>query len=130
MRYLNTIKKYTCPCCGYISLKESPGSDEICEICYWHDDYASLLYARVPIGGNKVSLIAAQKNFTNFKAKEERLIDAASKSRNASIAIKDPSWRQIDLEKDTFIDYSEDRCPADLELLYYWRDTYWLRKKT
>lgn len=30
--------KYTCPCCGYRTLEEPPGTFDICEICFWEDD--------------------------------------------------------------------------------------------
>jgi hypothetical protein len=29
--------KVACPCCGYLTLTEKAG-DEICQICFWHDD--------------------------------------------------------------------------------------------
>lgn len=31
--------KFTCPCCGYKTMKgKPPGTYEICEICFWEDD--------------------------------------------------------------------------------------------
>jgi hypothetical protein len=30
-------KSYRCPCCGFKTL-HGRGQDEICEVCFWHDD--------------------------------------------------------------------------------------------
>ncbi|HEY5908286.1 MAG TPA: CPCC family cysteine-rich protein, partial [Vicinamibacteria bacterium] len=34
--------RYPCPCCGYLMFKESPGSHDICKICFWEDDIVQL----------------------------------------------------------------------------------------
>lgn len=31
------MTKFACPCCGYKTL-DAQRDDEICEICYWHDE--------------------------------------------------------------------------------------------
>ncbi|NIP43329.1 MAG: hypothetical protein GWN61_14025, partial [candidate division Zixibacteria bacterium] len=33
---------YTCPCCGYRTLDDPPGSYDICGICFWEDDTVQL----------------------------------------------------------------------------------------
>jgi hypothetical protein len=34
------VKYYKCPCCGYKTFKEEPpGTDHICNVCFWQDDY-------------------------------------------------------------------------------------------
>ena len=48
------IELYTCPCCGYKTLEEcSPGTFEICPICFWEDDnvqFEDPLYEGEPMG--------------------------------------------------------------------------------
>lgn len=121
---------YPCPCCGHLAFdKEVGGSFSICRNCFWQDDCISLQYAHTACGPNKVSLIEAQQNFINFGASELRLIDAAVESRK-SIQVKiEKEWRPINLEIDTFVEYNSPDYPENLNTLYYWRDTYWLKNK-
>ena len=64
--------RYPCPCCGFLTLSQaSPGSFEICSVCFWEDcpvcaediDYAG--------GPNRVSLRQARRNFMTFGANDE-----------------------------------------------------------
>jgi len=32
-----SVATYRCPCCGYKTLR-GRGQDEICAVCFWHDD--------------------------------------------------------------------------------------------
>ncbi|MBS7426825.1 hypothetical protein KHP59_01710 [Virgibacillus sp. 19R1-5] len=49
--------KYTCPCCGYKTLNEEPpGTFEICEICFWEDDYTQFADPDYEGGANAPSL--------------------------------------------------------------------------
>lgn len=54
---------YTCPCCGYASLKRA-AHHEICKICFWedggHDDPEAHIFWGPP---NYVSLIQGHKNY-------------------------------------------------------------------
>lgn len=68
-RSLMTRVKYPCPCCGYLVFDESPGSHEICPICFWEDDLTQLRFPLMSGGANPVSLIEAQEN----KFREESL---------------------------------------------------------
>jgi len=78
--------KYTCPCCGYKTLSEKPpGSDDICEICFWHDDYIQVKDPDYWGGANDSTLREAQKNFTEFGAKEKRVIDFVRKPTNYDV---------------------------------------------
>ncbi len=107
-----------------------PGTDEICEICFWQDDASSLRYATIADGPNKVSLIKAQRNYSRFGACEERLRSRARVPRASDK--QDPTWRPIDTKVDV-LDTSHETgytpWPEDKTELYYWRDTYWLKKK-
>lgn len=53
---------YTCPCCGYRSFEEPPGSYDICEICDWDDDYSQLRFV-YSTGANRLTLVDAQLEF-------------------------------------------------------------------
>lgn len=85
--------KYSCPCCGYITLtEEERGSDEICKRCFWHDDYVQFKDPDYRGGANKMSLREAQQNFMKFGAIEERFVDEVIKSGFA----KDKNWKPLD----------------------------------
>jgi hypothetical protein len=65
-------KKFACPCCGFLTLEEeSPGTHEICPVCYWEDD---LVQFEDPNhwGANGVSLAETRLNFIRFGASEEK----------------------------------------------------------
>ena len=65
-----------CLCCGYVTLSEnSPGSDKICEICFWQDDVTDALVYESATGPNGASLKMARLNFLDFGASDERLFD-------------------------------------------------------
>ncbi|NMH73916.1 hypothetical protein HF078_12560 [Bacillus sp. RO2] len=71
---------YTCPCCGYKSLEsESPGSFEICSICYWEDDNVQYDDPHYEGGANEVSLYQAQRNFLEFGAANESYLQSVRK---------------------------------------------------
>jgi hypothetical protein len=58
-----------CPCCGYRTLHERAG-DDICSVCFWHDDGQDDAHADEVWGGpNKdLSLTKARENFRSFGA--------------------------------------------------------------
>jgi hypothetical protein len=58
-----------CPCCGYKTLLERAG-DEICAVCFWHDDGQDDRDADVVRGGPnyELSLTQARSNFKTFGA--------------------------------------------------------------
>ena len=73
---------YKCKCCGFYALpEESGGSDNICPICYWQDDFVQLKDSAFEGGANKVSLNQARKNYVLFAASEERFIGNVRKPR-------------------------------------------------
>jgi Cysteine-rich CPCC len=58
-----------CPCCAYRTIG-ALGNDEICPVCFWHDDGQSDETAHEVWGGpNKnISLAQARSNFRAFGA--------------------------------------------------------------
>ncbi|WP_202033124.1 CPCC family cysteine-rich protein [Nocardioides sp. WS12] len=52
-----------CPCCGFRTLLDEPGSYEVCAVCRWEDDGAP---AWACGGPNVVSLVEAQHEFLSL----------------------------------------------------------------
>lgn len=120
---------YPCPCCGYLVFGESPGSYDICPICFWEDDISQLRFPMLT-GANHVSLIEAQRNYARDGVCELRLRSHARLPKESDV--RDPDWRPIDENIDNLenhvsgIDYGE-TYPKDYTCLYYWRQGYWRR---
>ena len=86
--------KYTCACCGYKTLAAgSPGTYDICDICFWEDDPLQFEDPDYKIGANRVCLRQAQKNFINFGACEPDMTEHVRKPTQHDI--KDPSWKPL-----------------------------------
>jgi hypothetical protein len=115
--------RYPCPCCGYISLIDGPGKNDICPICFWEDDVSQLRFPTTT-GANHISLIEAQKNYINFGVSEVRFASDIRKPTSADQ--RDPLWRPIDPNADDIEipipgkNYGKS-YPNDLTILYYWR---------
>ena len=107
---------------------ESPGSDDICEICFWEDDVSQLRFPDMGGGANRVSLAEGQRNFDKFGASERRLIPHVRRPGPGDE--RDAEWRTINDKTDNIekplrgADYGQ-TYPDDSTLLYYWRQTYW-----
>ena len=79
--FVNTVrpqgatKAYRCPCCQNLTL-HGRGQDEICPVCYWHDDGQDDHDAELVRGGpnGDLSLAQARESFELLGAKEERLV--------------------------------------------------------
>ena len=114
---------YPCPSCGYLVFEEPAGSDDICEICFWHDDLSQLRFPRTT-GANHVSLIDAQQNYRMLGACKRRVLPFVRKATAADA--RDESWRPIDPALDYIeepvpgFDYGE-TYPDDTTEFYYWR---------
>ena len=114
---------YPCPCCGYLVFDEPAGSDDICEICFWHDDLSQLRFPRMT-GANHVSLLDAQRKYREIGACEERVLAFARRPTAADA--RDESWRPLDPGRDYIeepvsgVDYGES-YPDDSTEFYYWR---------
>ncbi|MBF5046007.1 hypothetical protein FGE12_26580 [Aggregicoccus sp. 17bor-14] len=121
---------HPCPCCGYLQFSEPPGSYDICPICFWEDDGLQLEFATTLEGGaNHITLLEAQRNYRRFGACVESM--RASVRAATSDDARDPTWRPIDPEQDSFADWDEDareRAPAGADR-YYWRPTFWRRAR-
>jgi hypothetical protein len=116
-------ERYTCPCCGYLVFEEPPGSYDICSICYWEDDLSQLRFQRTT-GANQVSLLEAQRNYARDGVCELRSLSSVRAATASDV--RDPDWRQFDVDADTIEDpipgkdYG-DSYPEDMTQLYYWR---------
>src|SRR5260370_4890469 len=95
---MSNTAKYPCPCCGYLVFDEPPGSDDICEICFWQDDISQLRFQSLGGGANRVSLIEGQRNFDKLGASEPRLILHVRRPR--PVDKHDPEWRPINEQTD------------------------------
>ena len=123
---------FPCPCCGYEVFGESPGSFEICPICFWEDDIVQLAFPDLSGGANHCSLIEGQRNFAAFGASEMRIkehVRAPSESDKRNAA-----WRPLQMNIDRHLkwgaqeDHQKWQSVKDSETLclYYWRPEYWL----
>jgi hypothetical protein len=120
------MKRYPCPCCGYLVFDQGPGSYDICPICFWEDDAVQLEFATNGGGANRVSLVDGQRNFAALGACEEAAVAHVRPPLQADR--REATWRPIDLERDQFEDWGNraaPRAPEHDERLYYWRNTFW-----
>jgi rubredoxin len=91
---------FTCPCCGFKTLPESPpDSHGICPLCGWQDDSDGCVYAADATGPNKLSLIESQANFLGGKLNPK---GGGTFCREEFSYERDPQWRPIDLTVDGF----------------------------
>jgi hypothetical protein len=115
-------KKYTCACCGYRTLSDSPGNWNICHVCFWEDDPVQLLDPWCPGGANNVSLQQAQESFAANGVSELKF-----KSNVKGVLpgdVRDPLWRRV-----TEADRSRVTTPAALGKLLPngpWPWHYWV----
>lgn len=66
---------FPCKCCGYLTLPEpSPGSLEICGVCFWQDDAVGFHQPDEVWGPNAVCLHEARQTFLRCGASEERFV--------------------------------------------------------
>lgn len=109
---------YTCPCCGYITLSERPGSYDICHVCFWEDDPVQILDPWFEGGANKPSLVQAQATYATCGAMELRFV--ANVQGVLSNDVRDPQWRPVADDDRSFV-----RAPRDLSEKEYWDLTVW-----
>ncbi len=114
-----------CPCCGYLVFDRPPGSYDLCPVCDWEDDGLQLEFATTLSGGaNEGTLRDEQRIFM-----ERTWLHA----KGAGLP-RDPLWRPVDPEIDTFEDFHDPDHPRpqsyDHGELYYWRPSFWRRSAT
>ena len=74
------IKKYECPCCGYLTLPRKPsGTYDLCPVCFWEDDGVQFENPFYEGGANSISLNEARQNFLKFGAYREKAISFVRK---------------------------------------------------
>jgi hypothetical protein len=124
---LASVPRLPCPGCGFLVFDQSPGSCDICPICFWEDDPVQLRFPNFAGGANKPSLMEAQHNFAEFGACEIRHLQHVRPPTAEDI--RDPDWRPIDPLCDLFkaLDHGDgtDDWPAEHTRLYYWRPDFW-----
>ncbi len=121
---------HPCPCCGYLTFDEPPGSYEICPVCFWEDDAVQLRWPTYEGGANRPSLIDSQRVYAADGAIERRFIRLV-RTAQADEPL-DASWRPIDVDVDSFEEpgIREADWPKDLTALYWWRPTFWRRDRS
>ena len=87
-------KKRACPCCGYYTLDEPQGNNDICPVCFWEDDPVDLMFPDEKIGWcNEVGLNQAKKNYLAFGACHESMIKNVRKPKQIEMQ---PHWESED----------------------------------
>jgi hypothetical protein len=117
--------EFPCPCCGHLVFRETPGSYEICPICFWEDDAIQLRWPDWAGGANRPSLDEAQRNFMRFGAMEDRFVPNVRPPTEHERL--DEGWRPIDVDRDLFepLGIQQAAWPRDSSELYYWRSSFW-----
>lgn len=102
-----------------------PGSYAICPVCLGEDDGVQFRWPTMAGGADKVSLIEAQRNYQDFGACDDHGRRFARPS--APDEPLDPTWRPIDLARDSFEDWGgQDPAPwpEDRSVLCWWLPTF------
>ena len=69
------MDKFNCLCCGFATMRDMPpGTHQICQVCFWHDDWLDAVEYTRPVGPNRVGLQTARRNFLKFGAAEKRVL--------------------------------------------------------
>lgn len=112
------MHSYPCPCCGFLTFGEPPGSYEICDVCGWEDDHVQLAHPACRCGANGESLLEAQVNAIKQYPLSVTRVNGFE---------RDPEWRPLsdkelratDVIPQTGLDYFH--AATEEEPGYYWR---------
>ena len=63
---------YPCPCCGYLTAAFPAPTDDICDLCLWHDNAPQFRDPHYRDGPNSVSLNEARENFRRLGVSDPR----------------------------------------------------------
>ena len=87
-RQQQTANRVTCPCCGFLTLRER-GFYELCPVCFWEDDGQDNADADVVrMGPNgTISLSDARRNYAEFRASQRPFV---SKVRPPTVQERTP----------------------------------------
>jgi hypothetical protein len=113
---------------------DTPGSFDICPICFWEDDIVQLAFPDMTGGANRCSLIEGQRNFVAFGVCERRL--KPNVRAPAESDARDRNWRPLETERDHYLRWEtqEDRqlwqsVKESEPCLYYWKPEFWLHQQ-
>lgn len=61
----NHLGKAACPCCGYHTLCDPPGSYDICPVCYWEEDCGTVDWCDMSSwgGANHMTIEIGRRNY-------------------------------------------------------------------
>jgi Cysteine-rich CPCC len=76
-------ERVACPCCGFLTLR-GRAQDEICKVCFWHDDGQDEKQADEVWGGPNgiLSLTQARWNYATYGAVEQRFTTSVRPPRD------------------------------------------------
>jgi hypothetical protein len=113
----STSEKYTCSCCGYITLS-SNDIGEICPVCFWEEDYNFGHDHLFDFScANNITLYEAQQNYLQYSCCDTKLISHCRKPNQTEK--KSADWLSIQeiIEKDFDIKLSINKISELSELL-------------
>ena len=123
-----STSRFPCPCCGYQTFPEAPGSQLICPVCFWEDDIMQLRWPLMQGGANSSNLVDSQKNYQRLGAREARLVTKVRAPLEPEG--REELWRPVNLKLDNFEEtlVVSSPWPTDRTVLYWWSGRYWRLK--
>lgn len=121
--YHRETAKHTCPCCGYRTFPDPPGSETQCYLCGWKDILEQLLDPQLKLP-EQIPLFEAQAFFDQHQASSANYLPVNDEPLPEEL--KDSLWRPFDRSIDTIQKFIPEVDPSEmteqqLSKLYYWR---------